>query len=165
MWDIKSSKFYTEIMGALTAFFSTPEATESELHQKLTDAGTIDAIRQEAQTAAEAACAAEIAQLNAQVTTLGDSFKALETEAASKDAAISEQAEEAARLAAELETKTAEVATLTEQLAKVSGELATLKAAKPVFASTNPDASLPIPEQKAKPGNAMSESELMAFMN
>jgi len=158
MWDIKSSQFYKEVMTALTVFFARPEASESELHQELSDAGTLEAIKRDAMAAAEAAVSENTAQLKAQVESLGTSFKALETEANSKDAVIES-------LNAELAEKAADLELANEKLAAVSAELATVKVSKPIFETPKPDASLPIKEGQPKAGNTMTMEQLMAHMN
>ncbi len=47
-------KFYDQILTGLRSFFGMAEATESELHQAIADAGTIDQIKEKAKAEAQA---------------------------------------------------------------------------------------------------------------
>ncbi len=133
-WNASASKFYSEIMTGMAAFFglNADERTEAELHQQLTEAGSLEEIRAVALKEANDMVQAQMAEFQTKLDALQTGFDSLKTDAESK-------AEQVEQLTADLETvreqlteKDTEVAGHLEQIKTLSGTVATLKAGKPI---------------------------------
>ncbi len=155
MFDIKNSKFYAEIMGGLSRFFGLESATEAELHQTLTEAGTLADIKANAASEANAAVASQMTAFQTQLDALNEKFTAAEASDAEKTGKITELSSALDTLIETVAQKDTVISNQTAQIASLSGELAALKAGKPL-ANAVPapaDPAPPIP-QNARQSNA-----------
>ena len=144
-WNIASSRFYSEIMTSLAAFFGSPDASESELHQKLQDSGTLAMIEAKATEEATNAVSAKMdafqAQLDAVQTKL-DEVIASDAVKAEQITALEASLTESQTAATEKDTK---ITAQAETIKALSSELAGMKVSRPISTAMQPaDASLPI---------------------
>lgn len=133
------SKYYTPILDGLRRIFGTPEATEAELDQTLTQVQSLDELRAAAETAAREDVAGDVQALTARVTAAEGKVTKLTGDANQAAATIAERDNTIATL-------TAQIATLTTERDTLAGEVATLKSTKPVD-QTPPDQSRQTPAQ------------------
>lgn len=165
IWSATASNFYNEIMGGLANFFSLDanETTEAELHQKLTEAGTLEQIKANAVKDANDAVAAQMADFNAKLESLQTQFEALQSDAQSKGEKVAALETELETVRGEITAKEAEIARNLEQIKGLSGEVATLKAGKPIEKHAPADDTKPIPGATRTGGaRQVSMEELMA---
>lgn len=167
-WNINTSKFYVEVMSSLAFFFGKPEATESELHQSLSEAGTIEQIQKQASDVAEKAVAEKIAALQSEIKSLTDQV----ADAANKESVSAERIAELEAsendLSTQLKDRDATIISQAEQIKTLSGELATVKASKPVITDKDAnDQGMPsVGDTKSKQkSNAMTGEQLFQHFN
>lgn len=113
-------KFYTQILTALAAFFSMPDASESELHQALADAGTLDQIKENAKADAKAEFETMVNDLNAKISANTESVNGLKSEVEQLKTELAETKEA-------LKAKVDELDAANQKVTTLSGELAELK--------------------------------------
>jgi chromosome segregation ATPase len=113
-------KLYDQILTGLRSFFGMAEASESELHQALADAGTIDQIKEKAQANAKAEFETMVNDLNAKVSANTDSVNGLKSEVEQLKTELAETKEA-------LKAKVDELESANQKVASLSGELAEMK--------------------------------------
>lgn len=156
MWNATNSKFYSQIMDSLSAFFGRKpeETTEAELHQMLTEAETRADLAEKAKADGLAAAAAELEALRADVARL-----TAELDAESETAQTATESLETAR--AELQAAQNDLAAANSALAVIvkeknalAGEVARLTAGKTPAsnAATDDDEQF----EKAPAGNGVT---------
>jgi peptidoglycan hydrolase CwlO-like protein len=168
MFDIKNSKFYTEIMGGIARFFGMADATEAEIHQRLTDAGTLEEIQAKANQDAVAAVQAKMDGFEQQLADLQKSVSDFQAATAAKDERIGQLEQSVSEMQASTAAKDETITSQAEQISTLSTELAALKVAQPLNAAAPAPAEggLPVgnPSGKAKAGVVTTE-QLMAYLN
>lgn len=144
-WSATSAKFYSELMNGLASFFglNAEETTEAELHQQLTEAGSLQQIKSAAMQEATAAVQAKMEDFSAQLAALQTRFDALETDAQAKGEKVAELEGELETVRGQLAEKETAVAGHVAQIKTLSGEVASLKAGKPIDKHTPADDSKP----------------------
>lgn len=167
-WNIASSRFYSEIMTSLSAFFGTPDASESELHQKLQDSGTLANI--EAKATEDATNA-----VNAKMDAFQTQLDAVQTKLDEVIAADAVKAEQITALEANLTEsqaasgeKDAKINAQAETIKSLSADLAGFRVSRPTSTSTQPaDESIPLPANPAGATNALvvSNADLQKMFN
>jgi len=113
-------KLYDQILIGLRSFFGMAEASESELHQALADAGTLDQIKEKAQADAKAEFETMVNDLNAKISANTDSVNGLKSEVEQLKTELAETKEA-------LKTKADELNAANQKVTSLSGELAELK--------------------------------------
>ena len=137
-WNIASSRFYSEIMTSLGAFFGMPDASESELHQSLQDAGSVAQITAKANEAATLAVSTKMDEFQTQLTAIQSKLdEVIAADAAKAEHIVELQGHISDATTAATEKDTA-LATQAETIKTLSSELAGLKVARPL--STTPAA-------------------------
>ena len=168
IWSASASKFYNEMMNGLASFFGLDanETTEAELHQQLTEAGSLSEIRATATKEANEAVAAQMADIQTQLAALTTKVGDLETDAEAKAAKVSELETDLETVRGQLAEKDTQLAEKDKQIATLSGEVATMKAGKPLDKAHAIDNSIPVRETKTG-GNArvISMKELIGELN
>lgn len=161
-WNATASKFYSQIMNGMAAFFGmdAEETTEAELHQKLVEAGTLENMRAAALQEANDAVKAEMADFKTQLESLQTQFNDLKTDAESKGAKVTELEADLENVRTELSEKETAIAGHLDKIKTLSGEVATLKAGKPTDKDAKPDASLPITNDQRTGAVTVSNDEL-----
>lgn len=138
------------------------ETTEAELHQQLTEAGTLEQIKANAVKEANDAVAAQMADFNAKLESLQSQFETIKADAAAKGEKVAALETELETVRGELTAKDEEITRNLEQIKGLSGEVATLKAGKPIEKHAPADESKPIPgATKATGARFVSTAELM----
>lgn len=140
-------KLYDNIISRLRSFFGMPDATESELDQKLADAGTFEAIQKASLDAAKAEIGAQIQQLSQKVTDAEASISGLSTKVEEMQAALDSAKETIAQKDAEIKAKDDEIKNL-------SAEIGTLKLEKSTIKQTVADGGIE-PPSTARKSNAV----------
>lgn len=113
-------KLYDQILTGLRSFFGMAEASESELHQALADAGTLDQIKEKAQADAKAEFETMVNDLNAKVSANTESVNGLKSEVEQLKTELAETKEA-------LKTKVDELDAANQKVTSLSTELAELK--------------------------------------
>ena len=147
-WNIKGAHFYSQIMNQVCDFLglTADETTEAEVHQAITEAGTLDSVRAQAVSEMEL----KMSGFEASLSALTDEVATMRGQMSEKDTAI-EALEAAALVAQQASAETLGVIAAKEaQIKSLSGEVANLKAAKPTEKTTPLDANIQIPNE----GNA-----------
>lgn len=168
IWNASASKFYSETMNALAGFFglSAEDTTEAELHQHLTEAGTLENIRGAAVAEANAAVQTQMADFQTQLSDLQAQLAALKTDAESKGEKVTELENDLSAVRAQLSEKDTEIEKQIGQIKTLSGTVASLQAGKPIDKVTPPDESKPIEQaQSTTGGRVVSMKEIEAAMN
>lgn len=162
MFKIENSKFYTEIMESVVKYFNMDagNVTEAEVHQKIVEAETVEAMTARLTADANAAVKTQMETLQTQLNDLSAKVTALETEAGTNKTAL-----EAANLkVTELETEAASNKTALEsanaKVTELGGQVATLKAGKPVGGTDPQDANLNTGSANALGGTTIQSTEL-----
>jgi TolA-binding protein len=134
MWNIATSKFYSDIMTKLTAFFGLdPEsATEAEIDQALQNVKSIPEIEAAATLKAQADNEAKFAEISTRLNEMEGLIESLKGEKEAAEQTASEAAEKVTALETAQESKTAENADLSKKIATLAGEISSLKAGKPI---------------------------------
>lgn len=116
-------KLYTSILAMLSTFFGMADASESELHQALAEAGTLDEIKDKAKADAQANFETKVNDLNEKITANAEAVGKLKAEVDTmfQDLTAARQA---------LEAKDGELAASQKKVTDLSTELADLKVAK-----------------------------------
>lgn len=140
-----STKFAVNIYESLCAFFGveSEETTEAELHQKLTEAGTLENIKQAALKEANEAVQSQMSDFKTQLEALQTQFGDLKADADAKGEKVAELESELETVRGDVAAKEKTIAEHLEQIKMLSGEVASLKTGKPIDKHTPPDASLP----------------------
>lgn len=120
-------KLYDQLIIGLRSFFGMAEATESELHQAIADAGTIDQIKDKAKADAKAEFEATISDLSSKVDATAQSVTELQAEVASLRADLEAANDKVQAKEAELEASNGKVTQLSGELAKLKVDGAALK--------------------------------------
>ena len=147
-WNIKGAHFYSQIMNQACAFLglTADETTEAEVHQAITEAGTLEGVRTQAVSEMELKMSGFAASLSA----LTEEVATMRGQMSEKDKAI-ESLEAAALVAQQASTDALGVIAAKEaQIKSLSGEVANLKAAKPTEKTTPVDENIQMPSE----GNA-----------
>ena len=163
IWNTSASKFYSEMMNGLASFFGldAEETTEAEVHQKLTEAGSLAEIRAAALQEANDAVSAQMTDFQGQLSALTSQFNDLKADADAKATKVDELETELKTVKGQLSEKDTELAGLKSQNQSLSGEVAGLKAGKPVDKNTPPDGSKPISRTTAANGGiVLSQNEM-----
>ena len=144
-WNIKGAHFYSQIMNQACAFLglTAEETTEAEVHQAITEAGTLDSVRTQAVSEMEL----KMSGFEASLSALTEEVATMRGQMSEKDKAI-EALEAAALVAQQASTDAlAVIAAKEAQIKSLSGEVANLKAAKPTEKTTPLDAGLEMPNE------------------
>ena len=151
-WNIASSRFYSEIMTSLASFFGMPDASESELHQSLQDAGSVAQITAKANEAATLSVSAKMDEFQTQLSAIQTKLdEVIAADAAKAEQIVLLQGSISDATAAATE-KDGTLATQAETIKSLSAELAGLKVSRPL--STTPAAIDPgIPVASNPAGN------------
>jgi len=149
-WNATASKFYSPIMNALASFFGSDaeNTTEAELHQALTDAGTLESIHTDAaEKVADKMTAFEsqMADFTAKFSDMESRLLALQSENEERGQKIEALTGQIATLQGEIEARETAISAHKATIAQVSGELATLRATRIGQTDAPPDASLELP--------------------
>lgn len=149
-WNATASKFYSQTMNALASFFGldAENTTEAELHQALTDAGTLESIHAEAaEKVADKMTAFEsqMADFNAKFSEMESRLLALQSENEERGQKIEALTGQIATLQGEIEARESAITAHKATIAQVSGELATLRATRIGQTDAPPDTSLQMP--------------------
>lgn len=162
-WNIKASKFYAEIMDGLTAFFGLSDATEAELHQHLSGAGTMEQVK----ASAVAEMQTQFDGFKTQLQSLTEKVEGLTTALTEKEFEIGGLADQVAALTNEASEKDKTIAAHVATIKSLSANVALLKAGKDIGRETVPDASLELPRETAKQmgGNVMTTKQLLELFN
>ncbi len=170
-WNATASKFYSETMNALAKFFGldAENTTEAELHQHVTEAGTLESIRAEAaEKVADKMTAFEtqMADFNAKFAEMETRLSALHAENEERGQKIEALTGQIATLQSEIEARETVIAAHKATIAQVSGELATLRAGRVGQLDAPPDASLETPSGSAAPvkKNIMTMADVAALL-
>lgn len=170
-WNATASKFYSQTMNALASFFGldAENTTEAELHQALTDAGTLEGIHADAaEKVADKMTAFEsqMADFNAKFSEMESRLLTLQSENEERGQKIEALTGQIATLQSEIEAREAAITTHKATIAQVSGELATLRAVRIGQLDTPPDASLETPIGNAAPvkKNFMTMADVTALL-
>ena len=168
MWDIKNSKFYSELTAGFLKFFgrSAENTTEAELHNLVTEAGTLEEIKANAKAEAEADVTAKFSDFQTQLNGLSEKLTAMETAASEKDGKIGELEASVAEMQAKATEKDATIQAQVDKINALSGELASLKAGKPLAEQAPPaDGGLAIPasEPNTKKANVLTMADIAKF--
>lgn len=155
-------------MTSLTNWLGLTEATESELHQKLEDSGTLAAVQAKANDEAVKAVETKMADFQTQLDALQLQFADAKADNEAKAIEITALQESVA----DLTTKAAEKDTLiikqAAEIKTLSGELAAFKAGAPVVTAVQPpDGGLPISDNPERKNNAntVTNEQLAAMFN
>lgn len=134
MWNIATSKFYSEIMTKLTAFFGldAESVTEAEIDQALQNVKSIPEIEAAAALKAQADNAAKFDELSNRMTAMEALIESLKGEKEAAEQTALEAAEKLTALEASQAAKDAENAKLSSQITTLAGEISSLKAGKAV---------------------------------
>ena len=154
-------KLYDQILTGLRSFFGMAEASESELHQALADAGTLDQIKENAQADAKAEFETMVNDLNAKISANEDSVKNVKSE-------LDELKKELAETKDALKAKVDELDAANQKVATLSGELADLKvegASKKQVVKADEGVTTEQPKQENKSVKVVSSGDFMAMFN
>lgn len=168
IWNASASKFYSETMNALAGFFglNAEDTTEAELHQHLTEAGTLENIRAAAVADANAAVQTQMANFQTQLSDLQAQLATLQADAESKGEKVTELENDLSAVRAQLSEKDTEIEKQIGQIKTLSGTVASLQAGKPIDKITPPDESKPVEQaQSTTAGRVVSMKEIEAAMN
>lgn len=113
-------KLYDQILSGLRSFFGMPEATESELHQTLADAGTMEQIKEKANADAKAEIQASLDDMQEKINANTESVNGLKSE-------VEGLKQELSDAKSALTAKETELTESKKQVETLSGELASLK--------------------------------------
>lgn len=163
IWNASASKFYSEMMNGLASFFGldAEETTEAEMHQQLTEAGSLAQIKAAALKEANDAVSAQMADFQSQLSALTAQFNDLKADADSKAEKVGELETELQTVKGQLTEKDTELELLQKQNKSLSGEVAGLKAGKPIDKSIPPDGSKLISQTTAANGGiVISQKEM-----
>lgn len=160
MWDIKNSKFYAEIMGGLARLLglNSESATEAELHQALSEAGTIAEIKASAQSEAEQAVKVQMDVLTANIDALTKAQETFSAKLSEAQGQVDEINAQMGSIRSELEGKTKELADKTKEVETLSGEVAALRAGRDQDPKPG-EAALPVAKRNAAGGVTIDASE------
>lgn len=134
MFDVKNSKFYTQLMTGWCKFLGLDAntATEAEVDSEMQKLGTLEEIK-------EAARSEALVAVQDKITSFEDRLTAFETTVAERDATIVELNQQVADKVAEITTlqgQVSEAETLLAankaKIAQLAGEVSTLKVGKTV---------------------------------
>lgn len=155
-------KFYTQILTALAAFFSMPDASESELHQALADAGTLDQIKEKAKADAKAEFETMVNDLNAKVSANTESVNGLKSEVEQLKTELAETKEALKAKVDELDAANQKVASLSTELADLKVEGASKKQIVKADEALTTEAEK---KENNKSSKVISNSDFMAMFN
>lgn len=147
-WDITKAKFYSEMMNAIAAFFTikTEDATEAELHERLSNLGTLEDLTSRVTAQATAAVQGQLDTLAAQITDLNNQVATLKVEHEAATAQITTLQTDLAAANTALTERDAKIANLEAQNRDLAGKLAAHQAGAPVTVAPA-DAALPQPNE------------------
>lgn len=159
-WNASASNFYGQIMNSLAAFFGldAEETTEAELHQQLSEAGTLAGIRAAATAEALEGVKTQMTDIETKLADLQTQFDAMKADTDAKAGKITELETQLEAVNGAIAEKEKAIGNHKATIVSLSGELATLKAGKPIDKNTPPDGSKPI-EQAANTGSARVVSQ------
>lgn len=170
-WNATASKFYSQTMNALAAFFglNAEDTTEAELHQHLTDAGTLEGIHTDAAERVAAkmdAFETQMADFNAKFSEMEDRLSALQTENEERGQKIEALTGQIATLQGEIEARETAISAHKATIAQVSGELATLRATRIGQTDVPPDGSIETPKAAAPATkqNVMTTADVLQML-
>ncbi len=170
-WNATASKFYSQTMNALASFFGldAENTTEAELHQHLTDAGTLESIHADAAEKVSAkmdAFETQMADFNTKFSEMENRLSILQSENEERGQKIEALTEQIATLQSEIEARETVISAHKATIAQVSGELATLRATRIGQMDTPPDGSLETPKATAPPikQNVMTTADVLAML-
>ncbi len=155
-------KLYASIIGMLATFFGLgADASESEVHQALADAGTLDQIKDKAKADAKAEFESVVNDLNAKITANTEAVDGVKAEVESLKAELKTAQDALAQKQRDLEAAEAKVTELSTELANLKVEKASTKTTEKV------DEGLKTENQKTNNSNAkvISNEAFMAMFN
>jgi len=134
MWNIATSKFYSEIMTKLTAFFGldAESVTEAEIDQALQNVKSIPEIEAAAALKAQADNAAKFTEISDRMTAMEALIESLKGEKETAEQKALESAEKLTALEASQTAKDAENVKLSKQIETLAGEISSLKVGKQI---------------------------------
>lgn len=132
MWNIATSKFYSEIMGKLTSFFGfDPETvTEAEIDGALQNVQNIAQIKADALVEAQKGIDAKFADITERLSNAESMIETLNAQKAEADSKIAEAVQNAENLTAAIAEKENANADLQKKITTLAGEVSTLKAGR-----------------------------------
>lgn len=154
-------KFYDQILSGLRSFFSLAEATESELHQALADAGTIDGIKEKAKEDAKAEFQAMVDDLSAKVSANTEAVDGLKAEVESLKADLKTAQDALAAKETELEASNTKVKELSTELASLKVENASVKTSE----KADDGLKTETPKQQGTSHKVVSNADFLAMFN
>lgn len=154
-WNPLTSKYYTAIMTSLVAFFGLGEdATEAEVHNAVSEMGTLASIKQEAIASATAAVNSQLESLQSKITALESASAQAQSEGAGTAEKLEALETSVATMQAQITEKDATIASQKEQIANLSAEVAALKVGGSVVkGGAVADEGLPIKEASKTQSN------------
>ena len=154
-------KLYDSILSGLRAFFGMAEASESELHQALADAGTLDGIKEKAKADAKAEFETTLNDLNAKISANAEAVDGVKAEVESLKTDLKTAQDALAEKEAELEASKAKVVQLSSELAELKVAKASIKTVEAVDEGVKTET----PKQAANGQKVISNEAFLSMFN